>query len=334
MKKTMKALLSIMLIMAIAVPIFASGTSESTAPAGKGYTIAFMPGISDPFYYTMERGIKEKAKELGVNIIVGDYPTTWGPEAQLPNLQAVMARGGIDMLLIAPTSTTALVAPLKAIVDKGIPVITVDTYLGDGDYSKPSNYSFPLSYIGTDNKLGGKQVAEHLAKLVGEKGKVYVVNTNPDTSSVVDRGNGFKEGIAEFPNVQLVGMDWCMDVQQKAMEQTTAALQKTPDIVGIFGVNVFSAQGAAQAVKNAGLSGAVKVATWDATETLIQALKAGNVDLVLAQKPAEIGSLAVDAAYKYLTQKVAPPKKIVPGFEFFTRDNVNDPNMQQFVYSK
>ena len=125
-----------------------------------------------------------------------------------------------------------------------------------------------------------------------------------------------------------------MDVQQKAMEQTTAALQKTPDIVGIFGVNVFSAQGAAQAVKNAGLSGAVKVATWDATETLIQALKAGNVDLVLAQKPAEIGSLAVDAAYKYLTQKVAPPKKIVPGFEFFTRDNVNDPNMQQFVYSK
>lgn len=334
MKKSARILVSLALAVAVAVPMFASGTKEAAAPAGKTYTIAFMPGISDPFYYTMERGIKEKAKELGVNIVVGDYPTTWGPEAQLPNLQALMARGNIDMLLIAPTSTTALVAPLKAIADKGIPVITVDTYLGDGDYSKPSDYSFPLSYIGTDNKLGGKQVAEHLAKLVGEKGRVYVVNTNPDTSSVVDRGNGFKEGISEFPNVQLVGMDWCMDVQQKAMELTTAALQKNPDIVGIFGVNVFSAQGAAQAVKNAGLSGAVKVATWDATETLIQALKAGNVDLVLAQKPAEIGSLAVEAGYKYLTEKVAPPKKIVPGFEFFTRDNVNDPNMQQFIYSK
>lgn len=334
MKKSVKILLTALLIAAVAVPLFATGAKESAAPSGKSYTIAFMPGISDPFYYTMERGIKQKAQEIGVKVVVGDFPTTWGPEAQLPNLQALMAQGGIDMLLIAPTSTTALVAPLKAIADKGIPVITVDTYLGDGDYSKTSDYDFPLSYIGTDNKLGGKQVAEHLAKLVGEKGKVYVVNTNPDTSSVVDRGNGFKEGIAQFPNIQLVGMDWCMDVQQKAMEQTTAALQKNPDIVGIFGVNVFSAQGAAQAVKSAGLSGAVRVATWDATATLIQALKAGDVDLVLAQKPAEIGSLAVEASYKYLTEKVAPPKKIVPGFEFFTRDNVNDPNMQQFVYTK
>ena len=269
-----------------------------------------------------------------MNIVVGDYPATWGPEVQTPNLQALMAKGGIDLLLIAPTSTTALVAPLKAISDKGIPVITVDTYLGDGDYSKASDYNFPLAYIGTDNKLGGKQVAEHLAKLIGEKGKVYVVNTNPDVSSVIDRGNGFKEGIAEFPNIQLVGMDYCMDNQQRAMEQTTAALQKNPDIVGIFGVNVFSAQGSAQAVKNAGLVGAVKIASWDATQTLIDALKGGDIDLVLAQLPAEIGSLGVDAGYKYLGAKTMPPKKIIPGFQFFTKDNVNNADMQQYVYSK
>jgi ribose transport system substrate-binding protein len=129
-------------------------------------------------------------------------------------------------------------------------------------------------------------------------------------------------------------MDYCMDNQQKAMELTNAALQKNPDIVGIFGVNVFSAQGAAQAVKNAGLAGAVKVASWDATQTLIDALKAGDIDLVLAQLPAEIGSLGVDAAYKYLTAKTMPPKKIIPGFQFFTKDNVNNQDMQQYIYSK
>ena len=257
----------------------------------------------------MERGIRAKAKELGVNVVVGDYPTSWGPEVQIPNLEALMAKGGIDLLLIAPTSSMRSCAPLKKIYDKGIPVITVDTYLGDGDYSKASDYNFPLAYIGTDNKLGGKQVAEHLAKLVGEKGKVYVVNTNPDTSSVIDRRNGFKEGIAEFPNMKLVGMDYCMDVQQKAMEQTTAALQKNPDIVGIFGVNVFSAQGSSQAVKNAGLTGAVKVASWDATETLIAALKAGQVDLVLAQKPAEIGSLGVDRATSTSPRRPRPRRR-------------------------
>jgi ribose transport system substrate-binding protein len=246
----------------------------------------------------------------------------------------MMAKGGIDVLLIAPTAVDALVAPLKKIYDSGVQIITVDTYLGYGDYSKASNYSFPLAYIGTDNELGGKQVAEHLAKLVGEKGKVFMENTNPGVSSVQGRLNGFKAGIAEFPNMTFVGVDYCMDVQQKAMDQVAAALQKDPDIVGVFGANVFTSQGAYQAVVNAGLTGAVKIASWDATETLIAALKAGQVDLVLAQKPAEIGSLAVDWAFKFITQGVAVPKKVIPGFEFFTKDNVDSPDMQQWIYKK
>jgi ribose transport system substrate-binding protein len=332
MKKSLKIVLALTLLLVLSLPLFAGGQKEPAAE--QAVTIAFMPGIADPFYFTMERGIKQKAEELGVKLFVGEYPTTWGPEAQVPNLEALMARGGIDMLLIAPTSVDALIAPLKKIYDQGVEIITVDTYLGDGDYSKSSNYSFPLSYIGTDNFLGGKKIAEQLAKMIGEKGKVYVNNTNPDTSSVVDRGNGFKEGIAEFPNMQLVGMDWCMDSEPKAQEQTLAALQKNPDIVGIFGVNVFSAQGSAQAVVNAGLTGAVRICSWDATETLIQMLKEGKIDLVLAQKPAEIGSLAVEWGYKYLTAGTQIPKKIIPGFEFFTRDNVNDPEMQQFIYKK
>jgi ribose transport system substrate-binding protein len=331
MRRTVVVTLAVILALAMAVPLFATGTGE--APK-KAVTIAFMPGIADPFYFTMERGMQAKAKELGVNLIVGDYPTTWGPEAQVPILQAMMAKGGIDMLLIAPTSVDALIAPLKKIYDSGVSIITVDTYLGDGDYSKSSNYSFPLAYIGSDNELGGKQVAEQLAKLVGEKGKVFCESTNPDTSSVIGRVKGFTEGVKEFPNMTLVGVDYCLDVEQTAMQQVSAQLQKNPDIVGIFGVNVFSAQGAYQAVVNAGLTGAVKIATWDATETLIQALKAGQVDLICAQKPAEIGSLAVDWGYKYLTQKVAVPKKVIPGFEFFTKANVNDPNMQQWIYKK
>jgi ribose transport system substrate-binding protein len=316
----------------IAVVVFAITLSLSGCHPIRNTTIAFMPGIADPFYFTMERGIRAKAQELGVTLLIGDYPTTWGPEAQVPILQAMMANGGIGMLLIAPTSVDALVAPLKKIYDSGVQIITVDTYIGDGDYSKSSNYSFPLTYIGSDNELGGKQIAEQLAKLLGEKGKVFCESTSPNTSYVASRVTGFKEGISEFPNMTLIGVDYCMDVQQIAMQQVSAALQKDPDIVGIFGVNVFSAQGAYQAAVNAGLTGVVKIATWDATETLIQALKAGQVDLVLAQKPAEIGSLAVDYGYKFLTAGTAIPKKVIPGFEFFTKANVDNLDMQQWIY--
>jgi ribose transport system substrate-binding protein len=332
MKRTLLFVLAIFLVLIVASPIFASGGGEKKS---KTVTVAFMPGIADPFYYTMERGIRAKAKELGVNLIVADYPTAWGPAQQVPILEAMMAKGGIDVLLIAPTAVDALIAPLKKIYDGGVQIITVDTYLGDGDYTKSSNYSFPLAFIGTDNTLGGKQVAEHLAKLVGEKGKVFMENTNPSVSSVQGRLDGFKAGIAEFPNMTFVGVDYCMDVQQKAIEQVSAALQKDPDMVGVFGANVFTAQGAYQAVVNAGLTGAVKVVTWDATETLIAALKAGQVDLILAQKPAEIGSSGVEWAVKYMTDKSIPPgKKVIPGFEFFTKDNVDSPDMQQWIYKK
>lgn len=319
-----KSLVAVLMSLVVGVPALANAAPK----------ILFMPGVADPFYFTMEKGIKAKAAELGAELTVAEYPKAWGPESQIPILQATIARQKFDLLLIAPTSTDALKAPLKAIYNKGTEVITVDTFIGDGDYSKKSDYDFPLSYIGSDNELGGQQMAEQLAKLVGGKGKVFVQATNPDASSVQGRVKGFKAGVAKNPNMKLVGVEWCQDVQQKAQEQTLAALQKDKDIVGIFGVNVFSAQGSYQAVVNAGLTGAVKIASWDATQELIAALKKGQVDLVLAQKPAEMGSLAVDWGMKYLKDKkgVKVPKKVIPGFEFFTKANVDDPKMQQYIY--
>lgn len=301
------------------------------AASEKKLKFAWCPTITDPFYFMIGSGAQKKANELGINLFVSEYPKAWAPEIQVPILKTVAIRGDIDLLFTGPSSTEALIAPLREIYAMGIEVITVDTYIGDGDYSKASGYSFPLAYIGTDNFLGGKEVAEHLAEMIGYKGKVFVETTNPDVSSVANRVRGFKEGIKKYPDIELVGVEYCLDVQEKAQAQVAAVLQANPDIVGIFGTNLYSAQGAYQAVVNAGLTGAVKIATWDATEDLIAALRAGKVDLILAQKPAEIGSLAVEWGYRYFHgEKV--PKKIVPGFFFFTKDNVDDPESQQYIY--
>jgi len=321
MKRVIVGLLCVCLVLSFAVGVSAQKLK-----------FAFMPGVADPFYFTMEKGAKAKAEELGVELIVGEFPKAWGPEYQVPILKALVARGDIDLLFTAPTSTEALIPVLKEIHDSGIPVITVDTYLGDGDYSKPSNYNFPLSYIGTDNFLGGQVVAGALAVALGGKGKVFLENTNPDVSSVMGRENGFRAGLKIFPDMELVGVEYCLDVQETAAAHTSAALQKDPDIVGVFGVNVFSAQGAYQAVAAAGLVGAVKIATWDATLTLIEGLKKGEVDLILAQMPAEMGSLCVEWGVKHLTEGAELPKKVIPGFFVFTKDNVNDPEAQQYIY--
>jgi ribose transport system substrate-binding protein len=323
----MKKLIGILMLFALAVP------STGFAEQKKTYTFAYMSGILDPFMQMIEKGARAKAKELGVSFITAEYPKAWGPEHQVPILEAMAAKGGFDFLLVVPTSQQALIAPLKKISDKGIPMVTCDTYLGDGDYKKASNYSFPLAYIGTDNEAGGFEVGKKLAEMIGKSGKVYINSTNPDVSSVTGRRDGFLRAMKDYPNIKVVGVDYNLDNQDKAQAQTAAVLQANPDIKGVFGTNLFSAQGAYRAVVNAGLTGVVKVASWDAGLDQIAALKAGQIDFTLAQKPYEIGQLAVEWGYKYLTQKAQIPNKMLrPGFFIFTKENVDSPEAQQYIY--
>jgi ribose transport system substrate-binding protein len=330
MKTIFKITIFLLLISITCFPLFAEGQKDEEGEL----TFLYVPGETDPFYFSIEKGAKDKAEELGVNFIVTEYPKAWGPEVQVPILEAAVARGGIDLVMIGVSSNDALIAPLKKIYDEGIEIITVDTYLGDGDYSKSSDYSFPLAYIGTDNKLGGERVADKLAEMLGKKGKVYCNTTSPDVSSTQDRYLGFKRGIEKYSSMELVGVDYNLEQQQKAQQQTFAALQANPDIVGIFGTNIWSAQGAYQAVVNAGLTGVVKIAAWDASEDLINALKEGKVDFILAQKPREMGALCVEWGYKFFNEGAEVPRMVIPGFEFFTRDNVDDPDMQKWIYGK
>ena len=130
----------------------------------------------------------------------------------------------------------------------------------------------------------------------------------------------------------MVGVDYNDDDATQAQAQVEAMLQKNPDLGGIFGTNVFSAQGAGTTVKNLGLSGKVKVVAFDATKDAINMLKDGTVDLVIAQKPSDMGYLAVEMAVAYLNGVTSIPKHIPTGYAVITKANMNDPNVSQFFY--
>ena len=152
----------------------------------------------------------------------------------------------------------------------------MDTFIGDGDYVN-GPVKFPLSFIASDNKLGGVIACNALAESIGKKGKIYIQNVKRGISSTDAREEGCKEAIKAYPDVKLVGVDYNDDDPSKAQAQVEAMLQKTPDLGGIFGTNVFSAQGAGTVVKNKGLSGKVKVVAFDATADAINMLKGGTV---------------------------------------------------------
>ena len=305
------------------------------APAEKGgdqgITMALIIGVQgDAFYVTMTKGAEEKAKELGVNLVV-DGPPEWDAVKQTAIVDAMIARG-VDVIAIAANDKQAMIEPLQRANDAGIKIISVDTFIGDGDYVN-GPVTFPLSYIGSDNVEGGKIACEALIEAIGGQGKIYIQNTVPGVSTTDQREQGCKEEIDAVDGVELVGVDYNDDNSSKAAEQTTAVLQREPDLGGIFGTNLFSARGAAQAVSNAGLTGVVKIANFDAPESAIEDLRNNVVDLVIAQLPYQMGQVAVEYAVKAMEGEMdAIQPRFRTGYVIITRDNVDTEEAQKAIY--
>jgi ribose transport system substrate-binding protein len=319
-----------------AVAALAIGAAALAGPANaadKKFTIALIPGITtDAFYITMHKGAQAAADALGVNLIF-QGGTSFNPTSQVPVLQAIIAKHP-DAILIAPTDKTQLVAPLKQADAAGIPVITVDTFIGNGVYQTGSgDADFPLAYIASDNVLGGEIAARALGKAIGGEGKVYVSNVSPGVSTTDQREEGFKaEMKKEFPNVTVLDTQFNDDDANKAASQEQSVFARNNDLKGIFGANLFSAIGAANGVQQSGQTGKIKVVAFDAPQSIVDQLKSGLIDMAIAQHPAEIGYFGVVAAYAHLTGH-SIPTSIGTGFTVITKDNYADPKVAQFIYS-
>ena len=309
------------LVLALATAALMTAGSNAAFSQEK-IKIGFLPGVVDPFYQVMQIGVEKAAAELGIEVVT-QIPPTWGVEAQTPLLNALVARGDLNYIITAPVDKEQMVAPLQAALDAGIKVITVDTFLGDGDYVG-GPVTFPISYIGSDNVEGGRISARGLAKAIGGKGTVYINSTNPNVSSVEGREQGFAEVMKnEFPDIKVLGPDYNLDDPNKAAQQTAAIIEQNPDLAGVFGTNVFSAQGAGNAVVNAGLGGHVQVVAYDATKDAIESLNKGDVTLVLAQKPFDMGYMAVQFAAADAAGVTSLPKRVQTGFAIIDKANVD-----------
>ena len=320
----------IALMMAFAVILTPSATIASAE--NTPIKIGFLAGVQDPFYYTMERGAKQAAADLGVELI-SQFPEKWEATVQTPMLDALVARGDLNFLFTAPVDKEAMVQPLQKAADAGLPLLTVDTYIGDGNYTS-GPVTFPLSFIASDNELGGEIACKALIEAIGGKGKIYIQNVKRGISSTDAREDGCKKVVEANKEVTLVAVDYNDDDPSKAQAQVEATLQKHADLAGIFGTNVFSAQGSGQVVANKGLSGKVKVVAFDATETAIEMLKANTVDMVIAQKPSDMGYFAVEFAAAYLNGVTSIPTHVPTGYQVITRDNVDKPEVAKFIYTK
>jgi ribose transport system substrate-binding protein len=287
------------------------GSSASSSGGGKHYKMTLIAGVKgDEFYLTMNCGAQAEAKAKGVTL---DFqgPDQFSASQQTPVVNSVAAKKP-DAVLIAPTDTKAMFAPIKQMAQNGSKIVLVDTTLDDP--------SMAVSQIASDNEKGGETAAQELTKLIGGKGKVMVVNVNPGISTTDARGKGFETG-AKAAGLEYLGQQYDDDDPAKAAAVVNATLAKHPDLAGIFAANLFSAEGAATALKQAGKLGKVKIVGFDAGPKQVEDLKAGLVQALIAQQPAEIGKDGVDQALAALQGKPTT-KQIGTAFSVITKDNL------------
>jgi ribose transport system substrate-binding protein len=154
---------------------------------------------------------------------------------------------------------------------------------------------------------------------------------NPGISTTDQRQQGFEQAIKGNPDIEYLGTQFNNDEPAKAAAQVKAQLAKDPDLKGIFAANLFSAEGSANGLREAGKLGEVKMVGFDAGPAQVEQLEEGLVQALIAQKPADIGRQGVEQAVNALEGKPVK-EKITTGYVTVEKDQLDDPTVKAALY--
>jgi ABC-type sugar transport system substrate-binding protein len=288
--------------------------AASTAFSAQAETVLLSmkgPGGGNPFWAAVEEGAKEKAAELGVDLVVLAPPTESDIQAQIAQVEDQLSKG-IDALAIAPTDPTALAPVVDQAKAQGVGVVFVDT--------QGSNEG--VTFIGTNNEEGARLAAEYICENVEPGSDVAILQGIITQSTGQARAEGAKAGltacglnvVAEQP------ANWDTAEAQSVMENI---LTGNPDLKAVFASNDNMALGAVEAIKAAGRGGEIMVVGFDANPNAAAAVIAGDMAATVAQNPRNMGAYGVENALKVKRGETIDPV-IDTGTVLVTKDNATD----------
>ena len=249
------------------------------------------------FYRDLEAGLQQAATEEKYQLVVASGDFDLGK--QIGQVEDMIARK-VDAIVICPVDSKGVGPAIRKANDAGIPVFTADIAAQEGRV---------VSHIASDNVAGGRLAGEFLAKALGGKGRVAIIN-QPAITSVLDRVQGFREAIARYPGITIAADVNGQGVRDKSLEVASDVLQSNPGLDGIFGINDDSALGALDAVQQFRRSG-ITIVGYDATPPAADAIRKGTaLKADVVQDPKKIGATTIKVIADHFAGKSVPA--IVP----------------------
>lgn len=269
-----------LLLAGIAVAAMTMGANAQTYVLGmKG------PGAGNPFWAAVEAGAVQAGEELGVDVIVVAPPQESDVQAQITQIEDLIAQG-VDGIALAPTDPNALAPVVDAAIAQGIPVVFVDT--------QGTNEGVP--FIGTNNEVGAALAAQYICDNVEEGSDVAILQGLVSQSTGQARAEGARAGLTEC-GLNIVAEQTAEWDRARGLSVTENILAGNPNIRAIFGSNDNMALGAVEALKQAAMLDQVMVVGFDANPDAANSIVAGEMTASVAQAPGNMGAFSIQALH-------------------------------------
>jgi ribose transport system substrate-binding protein len=290
--KQMKKILTLLLVgMLLLVGCTMQPAGQENSTDKKSNTIGLsISTMNNPFFVTLKNATEKKAKEMGFTLITVDAQNNSAKQAS--DVEDLIQKN-VDVLLINPVDSDAVVSAVQSANNANVPVITLD---------RSANGGKVVSHIASDNVAGGEIAGKHLIEIVGNGASIVELEGVPGSSAARERGQGFHkviDGKLKVISKQSADFD-----RSKGLSVMENIIQGNKNIQAVFAHNDEMALGAIEALKSAGLTN-VKVIGFDGTNEAKDAVNKGDLSATIAQRPDVMGQTAIETAKKVLDgQKV------------------------------
>jgi ribose transport system substrate-binding protein len=277
-------------------------------PAGPRVALV-LKTLNSPFFLEMQRGAQEAARERGIDLVVQAAEREIDVEKQMQIVENLI-QTKVAALLVTPSGSKEIVPALAKAKAAGIPVVIVDTMV-DPAAAKEAGVQ-PASFVGSDNYEGGRLAGEHLVKISGGQARVALLEGIPGHETGDSRLRGFKDAVSKHPGIVIKASqpaNWERDLGFTVFQNM---LQAHPDVDSLFACNDMMALGAIEAIAAAGKTGKIRVIGFDAVDDARQAMTQGTMVASVAQRPDQMGRIAVETASKLLSGQTVPADQRVP----------------------
>jgi ribose transport system substrate-binding protein len=302
---------AVMFTAAMLIAVSACNRGEATR---KKRIVIVTKALDSEFWQTLKTGAEQAARQhpdVELSVLAPEREINIDQQVSILEDQILKK---VSALAVVPGGISEVTPVLDKAKAAGIPVLIVDN-----DTPWPGK----ITYIGTDNRVGGKLAGDYIVKTLGGRGKVAIIRGVLGVVSHEDRVAGCKEAIAAAPGIELVTIQPANSERALGLTVMENILTSHPDLNAVFATNDQMALGAMEAIAAHNMAGKVVIVGFDAGKEAVRAVKAGQINAVVAQYPANMGKQAVEASIKAINGE-SVPKVIDTGTTLVTKENADE----------